>query len=69
MGRNKKNVFEFTDNYVIMYDSNGNSTLIDIDDYEKVSKYHWIKDKNNRGYWRCTKELRNMVECYYIDLS
>lgn len=37
-----------------MYDSNGNFTLIDTDDFDKVSKYHWIKDSSN-GYWRCTK--------------
>lgn len=58
MGKSKKNNFQFEENYVIMYDSNGNSTLIDIDDYERVSQYHWIKDINNKGYWRCTKRTK-----------
>ena len=58
MGKSKKNTFEFTDSCVIMYDSNGNSTLIDTDDYERVSEYHWIKDTNNKGYWRCTKRTK-----------
>lgn len=58
MGKSKKNNFQFEEDYVIMYDSNGNSTLIDTDDYERVSQHHWIKDINNRGYWRCTKRTK-----------
>lgn len=36
-----------------MYDTNQNCAIIDLDDYERVSKYHWLKDPKS-GYWRCT---------------
>lgn len=45
------NKYEFTDEYVIGYTSNTNKPFIfDIDDFEKVSKYHWYEETN--GYIR-----------------
>lgn len=45
------NKYEFTDEYVIGYTSNTNKPFIfDINDFEKVSKYHWYEETN--GYIR-----------------
>lgn len=45
------NKYEFTDEYVIGYTSNTNKPFIfDIDDFEKVSQYHWYEETN--GYIR-----------------
>lgn len=46
-----QNKYEFADEYVIGYTSNTNKQFIfDVDDYEKVSKYHWYEETN--GYIR-----------------
>lgn len=45
------NIYHFTGEYVIGYTSNTNKPFIfDIDDFEKVSKYHWYEEDN--GYIR-----------------
>ena len=45
------NKYEFTDEYVIGYTYNTNKQFIfDIDDFEKVSKYHWYEETD--GYIR-----------------
>ena len=45
------NKYEFTDEYVIGHTSNTNKPFIfDINDFEKVSKYHWYEETN--GYIR-----------------
>lgn len=54
------NIYHFTGEYVIGYTSNTNKPFIfDLDDFEKVSKYHWYEESN--GYIRSsgkTKEDR-----------
>ena len=45
------NIYYFTGEYVIGYTSNTNKPFIfDLDDFEKVSKYHWYEESN--GYIR-----------------
>lgn len=45
------NIYHFTGEYVIGYTSNTNKPFIfDIDDFDKVSKYHWYEESN--GYIR-----------------
>lgn len=45
------NIYHFTGEYVIGYTSNTNKPFIfDLDDFEKVSKYHWYEENN--GYIR-----------------
>lgn len=51
------NTFEILASGVsLMYDNKGNSTLIDTDDIERLSKTYWFKDTFQRmKYWRNTK--------------
>ena len=57
MGRYTYNTFRFEEEYLIMFDRRGNSVLLDLEDYSKVSKYHWLKDPSN-NYWRCTRKTK-----------
>ncbi len=41
-GYRKGNKYEFYDDVAIGYDSNGNAFYIDVEDYERVSKYTWL---------------------------
>ena len=52
-----QNKYEFADEYVIGYTSNTNKQFIfDVDDYEKVSKYHWYEETN--GYIRSSGQKK-----------
>lgn len=55
------NIYHFTGEYVIGYTSNTNKPFIfDLDDFEKVSKYHWYEESN--GYIRSSgKKKENRV--------
>ena len=48
-GHRKGNKYDFYDNFIAGYDSNGNEFYIDKDDYEIVSKYTWCM--NAFGYF------------------
>lgn len=44
----KKNEVKFHDDYVEIIDTNKNSILVDLEDYESISKHYWYADK--KGY-------------------
>ena len=51
------NKYEFTGDYVIGYTFNTNKPFIfDIDDFDKVSKYHWYEERE--GYVRASNDDR-----------
>lgn len=66
-----QNVYHFTGEYVIGYTSNTNKPFIfDIEDFEKVSKYHWYEESN--GYIRSsgkTKEDKIFLHRLVMDVS
>ena len=53
-----QNTYEFSDDgYVVGYTDNTNKPfMFDIDDYEKVSKYHWYEENN--GYIRSSSKKK-----------
>jgi hypothetical protein len=48
-----ENAFEICGNYVTMYTSKNEPFYVDLEDFEKVRKYYWSKDKD--GYIIHTK--------------
>lgn len=51
------NIYHFSGDYVVGYTSNTNKPFIfDIEDFEKVSKYHWYEESN--GYIRSSGKTK-----------
>lgn len=51
------NNYEFTNEYVVGYTSNTNKPFIfDLDDFDRVSKYHWYEEGN--GYIRSSSKKK-----------
>lgn len=44
-----RNEYKIIDDYVIMYTAKGEQFLVDLEDFERVRKYYWGKDKD--GYF------------------
>ena len=65
--RRKFNSFKvLNDKVSIMFDEDGNSTLIDTEDIKRLSIYYW--KKRNTGYWTTYDNIclhRFVMECPY----
>lgn len=53
MTNKSENAYEICGNYVTMYTSKGEPFYVDLEDFEKVRKYYWSKDRD--GYIVHTK--------------
>ena len=53
--KKKTNRYEFFDNYVIGYDCNNKSFIIDTEDYDKIKDYCWTCSPF--GYFCCTRKI------------
>lgn len=56
------NDYEFKDDYVIGYEKSNhdNYFYIDLDDYERVSRYTWNLDKKSK-YWHATARIGDVI--------
>ena len=52
--QSKVNTYSIDGDIVTMYDTQGNSFLIDLDDLERVKQHYW--SVTPRGYVKCVKE-------------
>lgn len=62
IGRYKDNQYEFIDDYVVGYDSNGKEYFFDKEDFDIVDKYTWYVGTN--GYVTCVNDelyMHNIV--------
>lgn len=67
MGKIFNNVFEDMGDYYIMYDKNGNSCLIDKDDYDKVSRGYWGKHKNSNYFAGTINSKKHWLHRYIMN--
>lgn len=58
------NTFGFEDDYAFGIDSNGNKFIFDICDYERVSKYSWLKD--DAGYIKTSISNKKVALARFI---
>ena len=68
--RKKYNAFDLSGKYGIGIDCDGNKFYFDKDDFNRINKHYWAKDKN--GYWRSSinrlhRFILNAEKNEYVD--
>ena len=67
MGKKLNNIFEDFGDYYLMYDLQGNSCMIDKNDYQKVSMAYWGKYKDSNYFCSCFGGTKHWLHRYIMD--
>ena len=67
MSKRFNNLFEDMGNYYLMYDRQGNSCLIDKEDYEKISQGYWSKYQDSNYFCSCIQGIKYWLHRYIVN--